>query len=237
MSTADRAPLRVVVAEDSVILREGLRELLTSQGLDVVGLAGDASELVAQVDRRRPDVALVDIRMPPTHTHEGVRAALTLRRDHPDVGLLLFSQHIETHWVGELLHTGADGIGYLLKERVAEVAELLDALHRVATGGTALDPEVVTQLVRSSRRRSALSRLTPREREVLDLMAEGRSNRAIAERCVVSERAVEKHISSIFDKLDLLPSDADNRRVRAVLTYLTESNPATATTPPPDKDT
>jgi DNA-binding NarL/FixJ family response regulator len=216
-------PLRVVIAEDSVILREGLRDLLASRGIDVVGLAGDAAELVTEVDRQRPDVAVVDIRMPPTHTDEGLRVALALRRDHPGVGLLLFSQHIETRWVGELLDSGAAGLGYLLKERVAEVGEFVDALRRVAGGGTALDPEVVTQLVRSSRRRNVLARLTPREREVLDLMAEGRSNRAIAERFMVSERAVEKHVSSIFEKLDLLPSDADNRRVRAVLTYLTES--------------
>jgi DNA-binding NarL/FixJ family response regulator len=216
-------PLRVVIAEDSVILREGLRELLASRGIDVVGLAGDAAELVGEVDRHRPNVAVVDIRMPPTHTDEGLRAALALRRDHPSVGLLLFSQHIETRWVGELLDSGAAGVGYLLKERVADVGEFVDALHRVARGGTALDPEVVTQLVRSSRRRNVLARLTPREREVLHLMAEGRSNRAIAERFTVSERAVEKHVSSIFDKLDLLPNDADNRRVRAVLTYLTES--------------
>lgn len=223
MRADDETALRVVIAEDSVILREGMRELLASQGMDVVGVAGDAPELIAQVDRQRPDAAVVDIRMPPTQTHEGVRAALVLRRDHPRLGLLLFSQHIETHWVGELLDTGADRVGYLLKERVADVAEFVDALRRVAAGGTALDPEVVTQLVRSSRRHHVLSRLTPREREVLDLVAEGRSNRAIAERCVVSERAVEKHVSSIFDKLDLLPSDADNRRVRAVLAYLTES--------------
>jgi DNA-binding NarL/FixJ family response regulator len=223
MSADDEAALRVVIAEDSAILREALRELLASRGIDVVGLAGDASELVAEVDRQRPDAAVIDIRMPPTHTHEGLRAALALRRNHPRLGLLLFSQHIETHWVGDLLDTGAAGVGYLLKERVADVAEFVDALQRVAGGGTALDPEVVTQLVRSSRRRSALARLTPREREVLDLMAQGRSNRAIAERFVVSERAVEKHVSSIFDKLDLLPSDADNRRVRAVLTCLTGS--------------
>jgi DNA-binding NarL/FixJ family response regulator len=216
-------PLRVVIAEDSVILREGLRDLLASRGIDVVGLAGDAAELVTEVDRQRPDVAVVDIRMPPTHTDEGLRVALALRRDHPGVGLLLFSQHIETRWVGELLDSGAAGLGYLLKERVAEVGEFVDALRRVAGGGTALDPEVVTQLVRSSRRRNVLARLTPREREVLDLMAEGRSNRAIAERFMVSERAVEKHVSSIFEKLDLLPREADNRRVRAVLTYLTES--------------
>jgi DNA-binding NarL/FixJ family response regulator len=223
MSADDEGPLRLVIAEDSVILREGLRELLTSRGIAVVGLAGDASELVAQVDRQRPHVALIDIRMPPSHTHEGLRAALALRRRHPGLGLLLFSQHIETHWVGELLDTGAAGVGYLLKERVAEVAELVDALHRLASGGTALDPEVVTQMVRGSRRHSALARLTPRERQVLELMAEGRSNRTIAERFVVSERAVEKHVSSIFDKLGLLPGDADNRRVRAVLAYLTES--------------
>ena len=221
--TTDGTSLRVVIAEDSVILREGMRELLGAQGMDVVGLAGDAAELIAEVERHRPDVAVVDIRMPPSHTHEGVQAALALRRDHPRLGLLLFSQHIETHWVDELLDAGADGVGYLLKERVAEVAELVDALHRVAAGGTALDPEIVTQLVRSSRRRPILDRLTPREREVLELMAEGRSNRAIARCCVVSERAVEKHVSSIFDKLDLFSSDADNRRVRAVLTYLTES--------------
>jgi DNA-binding NarL/FixJ family response regulator len=223
MRAGDDGPLRVVIAEDSVILREGMRELLSSQGIEVVGLAGDARELIAQVDRQGPDAAVIDIRMPPSHTHEGLQAALELRRDHPALGLLVFSQHIETHWVGELLDTGAAGVGYLLKERVADLAEFVDALRRVAAGGTALDPEVVTQLVRTSRRRNALARLTPREREVLDLMAQGRSNRAIAERFVVSERAIEKHVSSIFDKLDLLASDADNRRVRAVVTYLTSS--------------
>ncbi len=215
--------LRVVIAEDSAILREALRELLASRGIDVVGLAGDADELIGLVDRHRPDVAIIDIRMPPTHTHEGLQAALALRRDQADVGLLLFSQHIETQWVGDLLDAGAAGVGYLLKDRVAAVPEFVDALRRVAAGGTALDPDVVTQLMRVSRQRSALDRLTPREREVLDRMAEGRSNRAIAELSDVSERAVEKHVSSIFDKLDLLPSDADNRRVRAVLTYLTSA--------------
>ncbi|HMG42334.1 MAG TPA: response regulator transcription factor [Acidimicrobiales bacterium] len=217
------APLRAVLAEDSVILREGLAELLVSRGIEVVGTAGDADRLLRLVEEHRPDVAVVDIRMPPTHTDEGLRAALELRRTHPDVGILVFSQHIETRWASELLETGAAGVGYLLKERVAHVAEFVDALGRVARGGTALDPEVVTQFVRSSRRRSVLDRLTPREREVLDLMAEGRSNRAIAERLVVSERAVEKHVGAIFDKLDLPPSDADNRRVRAVVTYLTEA--------------
>jgi DNA-binding NarL/FixJ family response regulator len=217
------APLRVVIAEDSVLLREGLGELLASRSIVVVGQAGDAHELVAQVTAERPDLAVVDIRMPPTHTDEGLRAALALRHDHPDLGVLLLSQHIETRWVGELLDTGPAGVGYLLKERITDVAEFVDAVRRVAAGGTALDPEVVTQLVRSSRRRGVLARLTPREREVLELMAEGRSNRAIAERFVVSERAVEKHVSAIFDKLTLLPSDADNRRVRAVLTYLTDS--------------
>jgi DNA-binding NarL/FixJ family response regulator len=216
------ADLRVVLADDSVLLREGLAELLATRSIDVVGQAGDADELVDLVDRRRPALAVVDIRMPPTHTDEGLRAALALRRDHPGLGLLLLSQHIETRWVGELLDAGAAGVGYLLKERVTDVDGFVDALRRVAAGGTALDPEVVTQLVRSSRRRNVLDRLTPREREVLELMAEGRSNRAIAEALVVSERAVEKHVSSIFDKLDLFPSDADNRRVRAVLTLLTE---------------
>jgi DNA-binding NarL/FixJ family response regulator len=216
--------LRAVVAEDSVILREGLSELLTSRGIEVVGTAGDAEGLLAEVDKHQPDVAVVDIRMPPTHTDEGLRAALVLRHTHPDLGILVFSQHVETRWASELLDArGAAGVGYLLKERVANVAEFIDALGRVANGGTALDPEVVTQFVRSSRRGRRLDRLTPRERETLDLMAEGRSNRAIAERLVVSERAVEKHIGAIFDKLDLPPSEADNRRVRAVLTYLTES--------------
>jgi DNA-binding NarL/FixJ family response regulator len=217
-------PLRVVIAEDSVILREGLAELLATRGIEVVGAAGDADELLALVAEHEPDVAVVDIRMPPSHTDEGLQAALVLRRTHPAIGILVFSQHIETRWAAELLDTaaGAAGVGYLLKERVADVAEFVDGLRRVAQGGTALDPEVVTQFVRSSRRRSVLSRLTPREGEVLGLMAEGRSNRAIAERLVVSERAVEKHIGAIFDKLDLLPSDADNRRVRAVLAYLTD---------------
>lgn len=221
--TATTAGLRAVLAEDSVILREGLAELLASRGIEVVGTAGDADGLLRLVEEHRPDVAVVDIRMPPTHTDEGLRAALELRRTHPDVGILVFSQHIETRWASELLETGAAGVGYLLKERVAHVTEFVDALGRVARGGTALDPGVVTQFVRSSRRRSVLDRLTPREREVLDLMAEGRSNRAIAERLVVSERAVEKHVGAIFDKLDLPPSDADNRRVRAVVTYLTQT--------------
>lgn len=219
----DDRTLRAVIAEDSVILREGLTELLTSRGIAVVGASGDAEGLLAQVAEHRPDVAVIDIRMPPTHTDEGLRAALAIRRDHPDVGIMVFSQHIETRWATELLEAGAAGVGYLLKERVADVAEFVDALGRVAGGGTALDAEVVTQFVRSSRQRRRLERLTPREREVLELMAEGRSNRAIAERMVVTERAVEKHVSAIFDKLDLPPTDADNRRVRAVLTYLTEA--------------
>jgi len=221
--SARDAPLRVVIAEDSVILREGLSELLASRGIEVVGSAGDADELLALVAEHRPDIAVVDIRMPPTHTDEGLRAALELRRSYPGTGILVFSQHIETRWASELLAAGAAGVGYLLKERVADVSEFVDALRRVAEGGTALDPEVVTQLVRSSRRHSILERLTPREHKVLGLMAEGRSNRAIAERLVVSERAVEKHVGAIFDKLDLLPSDADNRRVRAVLAHLTEA--------------
>lgn len=214
--------LKVVIAEDSVILCQGMSELLTSRGIEVVATAGDARELTAQVTRHEPDVAIVDIRMPPTHTDEGLRAALGLRLEHPRLGILVFSQHIETRWASDLVDAqGGAGIGYLLKDRVADVDEFVDALHRVARGGTALDPEVVTQFVRSSRRHSRLDRLTAREREVLELMAEGRSNRAIADQLVVSERAVEKHVGSVFDKLDLFPGDADNRRVRAVLAYLT----------------
>ena len=223
MSTETPA-LRVVIAEDSVILREGLVELLASRGIEVVGATGDAEGLLVQVDEQCPDVAVVDIRMPPTHTDEGLRAALELRRTHPDVGILVFSQHVETRWASELLDArGAAGVGYLLKEQVANVTEFVDALGRVAQGGTALDPEVVNQFVRSSQRSKLLERLTSRERDVLDLIVEGRSNRAIAERLVVSERAVEKHVGAIFDKLDLPPSDADNRRVKAVLTYFREA--------------
>ncbi|MFJ4671251.1 response regulator [Kitasatospora purpeofusca] len=213
--------LRVVLAEDSVILRDGMVELLGARGCEVVATAGTAPELLAAVGEHRPDVAVVDIRMPPTHTDEGIRAAVEIRSTDPGVGILVFSQHVETAWAGRLLAGGAAGIGYLLKERVARTSEFMDALHRVADGGTALDPEVVTRLMRGARRR-LVDTLTPREREVLELMAQGHSNRSIATLLVVSERAVEKHVAAVFTKFDLPATDVDNRRVKAVLAYLAD---------------
>lgn len=210
-------PLRVVIAEDSAILRDGLAALLTEHGHEVVAMAGDADALLTAVAEHRPDVAVVDVRMPPTFTDEGLLAALRLRRGHPETGVLVFSQWIETRYATELLAAGAAGVGYLLKDRVADVREFVEALARVAAGGTALDPEVVRQLMNASRRRDGLDRLTPREREVLERMAQGLSNAAIAAALHVSERAVEKHIGSIFTKLDLPPSDTHHRRVLAVL--------------------
>ncbi|WP_316525954.1 response regulator transcription factor [Kitasatospora brasiliensis] len=213
--------LRVVLAEDSVILRDGMVELLTARGCVVVATAGTAPELVAAVTEHRPDVAVVDIRMPPSHTDEGIRAAVEIRAALPEVGILVFSQHVETAWAARLLADGAAGVGYLLKERVARTSEFVDALHRVAAGGAALDPEIVNALLHGGRR-SRVDALTPREREVLELMAQGHSNRSIASLLVVSERAVEKHVAAVFGKFDLPASDADNRRVKAVLTYLAE---------------
>jgi DNA-binding NarL/FixJ family response regulator len=212
--------VRVTIAEDAAILRDGLVELLTGRGHEVVAAVADGAALVAAVAADPPDVAVVDIRMPPTHTDEGLRAALELRRHHPDVGILVFSQHVETRYASQLLADGAAGMGYLLKDRVADVSDFVDALSRVAHGGTALDPEVVTQLMRASRRTDTVDALSGREQEVLALMAEGRSNSAIAEALVVSDRAVEKHVANIFLKLDLPPSDADHRRVLAVLRHL-----------------
>ncbi|WP_282778290.1 response regulator transcription factor [Nocardia sp. CC201C] len=210
-------PLRIVIAEDNAILRDGLTGLLTERGHQVVAAVGDADTLGDVVARHRPDVAVVDVRMPPTFTDEGLIAALALRRGHPDVGVLVFSQWIETRYATELLAAGAGGVGYLLKDRVADVREFVDALTRVASGGTALDPEVVSQLMGATRQQDALSRLTPREREVLELMAQGLTNAAIAAALTVTERAVEKHIGNIFLKLDLPPSDTHHRRVLAVL--------------------
>lgn len=215
--------LRVVLAEDSVVLRDGMVELLSARGCAVVASVGTAEDLLAAVAEHGPDVAVVDIRMPPSHTDEGIRAALELRESWPEVGILVFSQHVEAMLAERLLSAGAAGVGYLLKERVARTAELVDALHRVATGGTVLDPEIVTGLLRGGTRRSRIDSLTPREREVLDLMAQGHSNRSIAQRLVVTERAVEKHAAAIFMKFGLPPSETDNRRVKAVLTYLTEN--------------
>ncbi|MFE4972415.1 response regulator [Kitasatospora sp. NPDC056651] len=214
--------LRVVLAEDSVILRDGMVELLTARGCVVAATAGTASELIAAVTEHRPDVAVVDIRMPPSHTDEGIRAAIEIRAALPEVGILVFSQHVETAWAARLLADGAAGIGYLLKERVARTSEFVDALHRVADGGTALDPEIVDGLMHGGRR-SRVGALTPREREVLELMAQGHSNRSIASLPVVSERAVEKHVAAVFAKFELPASDSDNRRVKAVLTHLAES--------------
>jgi DNA-binding NarL/FixJ family response regulator len=209
-----------VIADDTGILREGLQQLLTMRGHEVVAAVGDGDALRAAVAERRPDVAVIDIRMPPTHTDEGLRAAIALRRDHPGLGVLIFSQYVETRYAADLLVPSAAGVGYLLKERVVDVDDFVDALTRVASGGTALDPEVVTQLFGASRRTEALAKLTPREREVLALMAQGHTNVAIAVALVVSDRAVEKHVANIFAKLSLPPSDTQNRRVLAVLRYL-----------------
>jgi DNA-binding NarL/FixJ family response regulator len=216
--------MRIVIAEDSAVVRAGLAEILADSGHEVVAAVGNADGLLAAVAEHRPDAAVVDVRMPPGYTDEGVRAAITIRRDHPKTGVLVFSQYIETNYAADLLGAAsggsAAGVGYLLKDRVSDVDEFIEALSRVAAGGTALDPEVVTQLLAASRRTDKLGSLTAREREVLALMAEGRSNGAIAASLVVSERAVEKHVANIFSKLTLAPSDADNRRVLAVLRYL-----------------
>jgi DNA-binding NarL/FixJ family response regulator len=212
--------LRVVVADDNALLREGIASLLIEAGHEVVGRAVDADDLRLKVRSYEPDIAIVDVRMPPHHTDEGLRAAIAIRRDHPAVGILVFSQYVETRYAADLLAARSGGVGYLLKDRVANVAEFTDAIARVAAGGTALDPEVVAGLLNASRHGSALGTLTAREHDVLALMAEGRSNSAIADRLLVSERAVEKHISNIFSKLGLPPSDSDHRRVLAVLAYL-----------------
>ena len=212
--------MRIVIAEDAAVIRAGLTEILTDRGHEIVAAVGDAEALKDAVAARQPDVAIVDVRMPPSHTDEGLRAAIAIRRDHPGVGILVFSQYVETRYAADLLATRSGGVGYLLKDRVANVAEFTDAVTRVAAGGTALDPEVVSGLLNASRHASALGTLTAREHDVLALMAEGRSNSAIADRIFVSERAVEKHISNIFTKLGLPPSDSDHRRVLAVLAYL-----------------
>ena len=212
--------LRVVIAEDAALFREGLARLIESRGHQVACSVADGDALVAAVARHEPDVVVADVRMPPTHTDEGLRAALELRRTHPRLGVLVLSQYIETRYAARLLEDNAAGIGYLLKDRVADVADFAAALERVAAGGTALDPEVVSQLVRSSQQTAGLAELTPRERDVLALMAEGRSNAGISAALVVSASVVEKHVASIFAKLRLPPSEADNRRVLAVLRYL-----------------
>ncbi len=212
--------MRVAVAEDSVLLREGIVRLLTEAGIEVVAQVGDAEDLLRKGRAHKPDVAITDIRMPPSHTDEGLRAAHEIRSELPEVGVLVLSQYVEEGYAMELLADNAAGLGYLLKDRIADVDAFLDAVRRVAGGGSALDPEVVSQLLGRRRRDDPLDELTPRERDVLALMAEGRSNSAIAEKLVVSERAVEKHVTSIFSKLDLTSSGQDHRRVLAVLAYL-----------------
>ena len=215
--------MRIVIAEDSVLLRAGLVEVLEKFGIEVAAAVADADSLLKAVDEHRPDLAIVDVRMPPTFTDEGIRAALALRRSSPPVRVLVLSQYVEERYATELLSEQTSGVGYLLKDRVADVREFVDALNRVADGGTALDPEVVSQLL-LRRRNDPLDRLTPREREVLGLMAEGRSNAGIASALVVSDSAVAKHINNIFAKLDLAESpDNDHRRVMAVLRYLGNS--------------
>jgi DNA-binding NarL/FixJ family response regulator len=210
--------MRVVIAEDSVLLREGLTRLLSEAGHEVAAAAGDAEEFLRKVGEHQPDAVVVDVRMPPTFTDEGLRAALVVRSTWPSVGVLVLSQYVEERFATELLSGRPQGVGYLLKDRVADLTEFLDALNRVAAQGSALDPEVVAQLL--ARSRHPLAELTPRERDVLAGMAEGRSNGAIAGELVISEGAVEKHINSIFAKLGLAPADHDHRRVLAVLRYL-----------------
>jgi DNA-binding NarL/FixJ family response regulator len=212
--------VRVVVAEDSVLLREGIVRLLSERDFDVVAQAGDADDLLRKVGAHKPDVVVADIRMPPTNTDDGLRAAIEIRDKHPETGVLVLSAYVEETYAMELVSDTAEGVGYLLKDRVADVDAFVEAVRRVGEGGSALDPEVVSRLLGRARRDDPLGELTPREREVLELMAEGRSNAAVAERLVVTERAVEKHVTSIFGKLNLTPAAEDHRRVLAVLTFL-----------------
>ena len=212
--------MRVVIADDAVLLREGAARLLEEAGFEVVAQAGDADDLLRKVRAHKPDVAIVDVRMPPGNTDDGLRAALTIRQELPQVGILLLSQYVEDRYLGELLAGGGEGVGYLLKDRVAEVERLTDAVERVAAGGSVLDPDVVAQMLGRRRDQGPLESLTEREREVLALMAEGRTNRAIAGELFLSERAVERHVTGIFTKLGLPAGAQDHRRVLAVLAYL-----------------
>ena len=217
---SDEPRLRVAIAEDTVLLREGIARLLEEAGFEIVGQSSTADDLLLKVRSYHPDVAIIDIRMPPTHTDEGLRAAKTIRDQHPDVGVLVLSEYLEPAYAMEVISDNAEGVGYLLKQRVSELDDFASAVRRVAEGGSALDPAIVTQLVGRRRRDDPISNLTPREREVLELMAEGRSNQAIAERLVVTERAVEKHVTNIFGKLKLTATPEDHRRVLAVLAFL-----------------
>jgi DNA-binding NarL/FixJ family response regulator len=212
--------MRVVLADDTMLLREGVALLLGEAGFDVVAQACNADELVVAVGEASPDVAIVDLRMPPTHTDEGLRAALEIRAAHPAVGVLVLSQHADIGLAMKLLDAGTEGVGYMLKDRVADLEDFADAIRRVAAGGSALDPTIVSQLLSKRRAKGPLDEVSAREREVLELMAEGRSNGGIAERLEISERGVQKHVTSIFDKLGIAGGSEDNRRVLAVLTFL-----------------
>jgi DNA-binding NarL/FixJ family response regulator len=212
--------MRVVIADDAALIREGAARLLEEAGMEVVAQAADAEDLLRKVRAHEPDVAIIDVRMPPDNADDGLRAALTIREELPDVGILLLSQYVEDRYLGELLAGGAEGVGYLLKDRVAEVERLVDAVKRVGARGSVLDPEVVARMLGRSREEGPLDALTERELKVLALMAEGRTNRAIAGELFISERGVERHVTSIFTKLDLPPAEQDHRRVLAVLTYL-----------------
>ncbi len=213
-------PIRIAIADDAILLREALASALTAAGFSVVGQAADADGLLTLIDRERPDVAIVDVRMPPTHTTEGLEAARQIRLRYPGTAILVLSQYVETRYALELLRDDPAGIGYLLKDRVTKVADLADAVRRVAAGGSVIDPEVVSRLLGRPRAHSPLDELTPREREILGLMAEGRSNQAIADQLVLDPKTVEGHVSAIFGKLGLEPAAQDNRRVLAVLAYL-----------------
>jgi DNA-binding NarL/FixJ family response regulator len=212
--------MRLILAEDSTLLREGLVRLLTEEGHEILAAVGDGDALLDEVDAHRPDLVIVDVRMPPTHTDEGLRAALEIRRRRPETGVLVLSQYVENRYATELISTDTRGVGYLLKDRVARIDDFLDALERVGSGGTALDPEVVRQLLARTTHVDPLSKLTPREREVLDHVAQGRTNSSVAEQLHISQSAVEKHINTIFDKLDLSHATGYSRRVLAVLRYL-----------------
>jgi DNA-binding NarL/FixJ family response regulator len=212
--------LRVLVADDSVLLREGLVRLLEEGGCEVVAQAGDAPELLRKQRAHKPDLAIIDVRMPPDNTDDGLRAALTIRGEQPEARVLVLSQYIEEQYAIELIGDAPEGVGYLLKERISDISVLIDAVQRIAGGGSVIDPQVVGQLIRRHRREDPLEELSDREREVLELMAEGRSNHAIASRLVITERAIEKHVTSIFSKLNLPPAEDDHRRVLAVLTFL-----------------
>ncbi len=212
--------MRIVIAEDSALLRDGLTRMLSDHGHEVVGAIDDAVGLAQLVEREDAELVVLDVRMPPTHTDEGIRAALELRAQWPDLPIVVLSQYVEENYASELLAGDLGGVGYVLKDRVTDVRQFVETVERVSQGGTAIDPEVVSQLLARTRRQRPIAELTPREREVLGLMAEGRSNTAIAEHLVITQRAVEKHVKNIFQKLRLTPADTDHRRVLAVLRYL-----------------